>query len=123
MSAELILAPEAVTDLAEAYFWYEERKTGLGEDFLVCVEAAVESIRSAPARFALVDGECRRALFAGSHTPSSTLREIRRSGEADCPSEGPQTWDENDDRVVRRGGGSPRSRRDAVGRGASCPAC
>jgi len=33
MPAELILAPEAVTDLADAYSWYEERKTGLGEDF------------------------------------------------------------------------------------------
>jgi plasmid stabilization system protein ParE len=62
MPAELILAPEAALDLAEAYSWYEECKTGLGEDFLACVEAAVESIRSAPARYAVVDGECRRAL-------------------------------------------------------------
>jgi hypothetical protein len=39
MAAELILAPEGEQDIADAYAWYEERRTGLGEEFLSCVEA------------------------------------------------------------------------------------
>ncbi len=35
---------------------------GLGEDFLACIAAAFDSITSAPAGYALVDRECRRAL-------------------------------------------------------------
>jgi plasmid stabilization system protein ParE len=62
MPADLLLAPEAVTDLADAYSWYEERSAGLGEDFLACVAAALDSVCNAPAHHALVDGECRRAL-------------------------------------------------------------
>ncbi|HXH09488.1 MAG TPA: hypothetical protein VNP04_06975 [Alphaproteobacteria bacterium] len=34
MAAELIIAPEASHDLAEAYAWYEGRRVGLGEEFL-----------------------------------------------------------------------------------------
>ena len=33
MAAELILAPEAEQDIAEAYAWYESRRAGLGEEF------------------------------------------------------------------------------------------
>jgi hypothetical protein len=32
MAAELIIAPEAEQDIAEAYDWYESRRVGLGED-------------------------------------------------------------------------------------------
>jgi hypothetical protein len=41
MAAELILAPEAELDLAEAYDWYELRRIGLGEEFLGCVDACI----------------------------------------------------------------------------------
>lgn len=44
MAAELIIAPEAEQDLAEAYAWYEGRRSGLGEEFLSCVDACVEAI-------------------------------------------------------------------------------
>jgi hypothetical protein len=39
MAAELILAPEAELDVAEAYAWYEKRRAGLGEEFLSSVDA------------------------------------------------------------------------------------
>jgi hypothetical protein len=39
MAAELIIAPEAEQDLAEAYAWYEGRRIGLGEEFLSGVDA------------------------------------------------------------------------------------
>lgn len=34
MDAELIIAPEAEQDIAEAYAWYESRQIALGEEFL-----------------------------------------------------------------------------------------
>ena len=38
-AAELRVNPEVERDLGEAYAWYEEPRTGLGEDFLGCVDA------------------------------------------------------------------------------------
>ena len=48
MAAELIIAPEAEQDVAEAYAWYDRRRLGLGEEFLSCVDACIEGIRRAP---------------------------------------------------------------------------
>ena len=48
MSLPLIVTPEAEADMAEAKAWYEGRRTGLGEDFVLCVEAALEHVRRAP---------------------------------------------------------------------------
>lgn len=48
MAAELILAPEAEQDIAEAYGWYEDQRSGLGEEFLSCVDACIEAICRAP---------------------------------------------------------------------------
>ncbi len=62
MAAELILAPEAEQDIAEAYAWYEARRTGLGEDFLSSVEACSEAIRRTPDMHPIVHESYRRAL-------------------------------------------------------------
>ena len=44
MPAELIVAPEAEQDIAEAYEWYEGRRAGLGEEFMSSVDACLEGI-------------------------------------------------------------------------------
>lgn len=62
MPAELIVAPEAVQDLAEAYAWYEDRRPGLGEEFLSSLDACIEAIRRTPKMHALVHKKYRRAL-------------------------------------------------------------
>jgi toxin ParE1/3/4 len=62
MAAELIVAPEAEQDLAQAYAWYEGRRIGLGEDFLSCVDACIEAIRRTPEMHALVHESYRRGL-------------------------------------------------------------
>ena len=41
MAAELIIAPEAEFDISDAYGWYEERRIGLGEEFLSCTDACI----------------------------------------------------------------------------------
>jgi plasmid stabilization system protein ParE len=62
MAAKLILAPEAEQDIDDAYNWYEERRLGLGEDFLSCVDACIQRIRRNPETFAKVHEEYRRAM-------------------------------------------------------------
>ncbi len=62
MAAELIIAPEVEEDVAGAYAWYENRRLGLGEEFLSCVDACVEAIRRTPHMHALVHENYRRGL-------------------------------------------------------------
>ena len=62
MGARLIVAPEAEQDLAESYSWYESRRPGLGEEFLSCVDACVETIRRTPEMHAVAHENYRRAL-------------------------------------------------------------
>lgn len=62
MAADLIMAPEAEEDLADAYHWYESHRPGLGEEFLSCVEACIQSICRAPVMHACAHEDYRRAL-------------------------------------------------------------
>ena len=62
MAARLIVAPEAEQDVGEAYEWYESRRPGLGEEFLSCVDACVETICRTPEVHSLAHENFRRAL-------------------------------------------------------------
>ena len=62
MAAKLSIAPEATLDLDEAYGWYECQRTGLGEEFLGCVDACVQAICRMPELHAKVYAGFRRAL-------------------------------------------------------------
>ena len=48
MSLPLIITSAAEEDLAEAKGWYESQREGLGEDFVLCVEEALDRIRRIP---------------------------------------------------------------------------
>ena len=61
MAAELSVTAEAEQDAQEAYDWYENRRVGLGEDFLSCVDASIQQICRAPEQFAKVHENYRRA--------------------------------------------------------------
>jgi len=63
MAAELVLAPLAELDIAEAYAWYESRRSGLGEEFLSALDASMESIRRQPTICSLVFESYRRAVI------------------------------------------------------------
>ena len=62
MAAELVIAPEAVHDIDEAYGWYEGRRVGLGEEFLSCVDACIQGICRLPEMHTKAHKEYRRAL-------------------------------------------------------------
>jgi len=62
MAAELIIAPEAEQDVADAYAWYESRRSGLGEEILTCVDARIEAIRRTPDLHPIVHENNHRGL-------------------------------------------------------------
>ncbi len=63
MGSELVIAPEAELDIAEAYAWYESRRVGLGEEFLSSLDACIESIRRQPEMYPPVHEGYRRCLI------------------------------------------------------------
>lgn len=62
MDVELVIAPEAGQDVADAYDWYEGQRTGLGEEFLTCVDACIQGICRNPEMHAIVYQNYRRGL-------------------------------------------------------------
>lgn len=72
MAVKLVIAPEAEQDLAEAYAWYERQRTGLGEEFLGCVDACIEALSRSPGMYAVVHEDYRRALIRRFRMQSST---------------------------------------------------
>ncbi len=51
MSYSLIIRKRAEGQLADAHNWYEEQRTGLGEEFLLCIEASLNGITENPLLF------------------------------------------------------------------------
>jgi plasmid stabilization system protein ParE len=62
MAAKLIIAADAEQDIVHAYGWYEDRRPGLGEDFLGCVDACIQTAARTPEIYAPFYGSYRRAL-------------------------------------------------------------
>lgn len=63
MKKALIIRPEAETDLAEAFVWYEERVPGLGSDFLLSVDAALASVQRNPEMYPVMYKNVQRCLI------------------------------------------------------------
>jgi plasmid stabilization system protein ParE len=63
MKKPLIVRAEAEADLAEAFQWYEQQVRGLGDQFLLSVDALMASIERNPQLYPVVHkGVIRRAL-------------------------------------------------------------
>jgi hypothetical protein len=52
MSYRLNIRPEAEADVVEAALWYEQRKPGLGEEFVTEVDQAIRRVLENPLAFA-----------------------------------------------------------------------
>ena len=72
MMYQLAIEPEAEDDLAEAYRWYENQRPGLGDEFIACVDAALDRICEAPELHAAVYKNVRQALIPISSQASWT---------------------------------------------------
>ena len=62
MTWTLLVRPEAEQDLAEAFEWYERQRPGLGDELLLRVEAATESICHDPRLCGCIHRDVRRKL-------------------------------------------------------------
>jgi len=51
MTDSVRILPEAHVEIAGAYAWYEEHRPGLGDEFLLALEAVLELLRRAPLAF------------------------------------------------------------------------
>jgi len=60
---ELIVSPEAEAEMGEAFDWYEEQLPGLGSDFLLNVDAALNAILRNPKQFPVAHKNLRRTLI------------------------------------------------------------
>jgi plasmid stabilization system protein ParE len=63
MAADFIITAEAHQDITEAYDWYEDRRPGLGEDFLGAVDACFQRIRRRPELVPIAYETYRRAII------------------------------------------------------------
>ena len=51
MKYELVVKAEAIEDMTRAFFWYENKRTGLGEEFIEEVEGFFDRIAQSPRHF------------------------------------------------------------------------
>ena len=63
MKYQLIVHPEAETDLLNTFSWYQEQEKDLGLKFLRCVAASISSINRSPKIFPAVYKGIRRTLI------------------------------------------------------------
>ena len=62
MQYQLIIEPRAETDGRKAYWVYEDKVPGLGDQFLLCVDAAFERAKRTPKLYPPIHGDLRRVL-------------------------------------------------------------
>ena len=63
MKCSVIIRPGAEADLQAVKQWYEERRAGLGVEFVVAVRAAIRGLRENPERFPVYYRGFRRVLL------------------------------------------------------------
>jgi plasmid stabilization system protein ParE len=62
MNSNVILQPAAEADLQEAYEWYEQRETGLGAEFMRCVDGCMQLIRRHPEIYPTIHRHVRQGV-------------------------------------------------------------
>lgn len=62
MSCPLIITPEAEADMEQALRWYQARRDGLGEEFIICVEKVFDRITNFPEIHAISYRNVRQTL-------------------------------------------------------------
>jgi plasmid stabilization system protein ParE len=62
MSPLLVFHPDVQGEVDEAYRWYEQQRTGLGDDFLAAIEEVFDRLRVTPQAHQVIYRDVRRAL-------------------------------------------------------------
>ena len=56
------LHPEAEDEFRDATVWYEHQRKGLGSEFVLCIDEAIERIRHSPEMYLKVHKDIRRIV-------------------------------------------------------------
>ena len=59
----LVVRPAAAADIDDAFLWYERQRSGLGDEFLTALRAAVNVVSNDPERFPVINRDTRRILL------------------------------------------------------------
>ena len=59
----LILSPESEKEIQDAYEWYEAQRIGLGNEFMLCLDATMHSIARNPLIYQVVHKNIRRGVL------------------------------------------------------------
>jgi plasmid stabilization system protein ParE len=62
MTLRVVFRQAAKSEFEEAAAWYEAQHAGLGEEFCVEIERAIENAAAAPQRYPVVFGDIRRTV-------------------------------------------------------------
>ena len=60
---EVFVRPAAEAEISEAFRWYEDKDEGLGSEFMRALDATLSAIQRAPAGYALIHRQVRRAML------------------------------------------------------------
>jgi plasmid stabilization system protein ParE len=63
MDYKLFIFPQAEDDIEYAAFWYELHRNGLGSEFILTIDAELNSIKRTPAMYPKVYKDYRRAII------------------------------------------------------------
>ncbi|MBK6939499.1 MAG: type II toxin-antitoxin system RelE/ParE family toxin [Planctomycetes bacterium] len=63
MTLPIHFLPEAEREVVDAFAWYERQRRGLGLEFLLAFDAAIEKLRRIPDGHELVASRTRKALL------------------------------------------------------------
>jgi hypothetical protein len=69
----ILYFPQAEAELIEAARYYEDRRTGLGNDFLQVIFDAAQEIEASPRRWPILRKPMRRRLVPNTPSASSTF--------------------------------------------------
>jgi plasmid stabilization system protein ParE len=64
MSLPLVFHPNVQPEIDEAYLWYEQQRTGRGDDFLSAIEMVFDRIGKFPEMHQMVFQDVRRGLVS-----------------------------------------------------------
>jgi plasmid stabilization system protein ParE len=59
----IILSPEAEKEVVDSYWWYEEQLFGLGDEFILCLDAEMHSISRNSEIYQVVHKNIRRGIL------------------------------------------------------------
>jgi plasmid stabilization system protein ParE len=63
MIFRVVVRPGAATDISKARGWYEQQRTGLGTEFMDCLEEVIEHLAENPRIFTMTKLGVQRALL------------------------------------------------------------